>query len=209
MLIPVLIFVKAEGDRFKIPNREVMDDWAQWIVETVGDDLGASRGIADDCTKGPVNIFQQRWPDFMQHHLSSRTVAKDRGAKSRKTPERIYQVFLFALMLSLRVKGWEVSIEESAGEGYVDVRLVSKKTKTAVLIELKSSEKVDHIQKDAKAGLEQIETKNYRNSEGLQGVHFLREYGIGCYHLKSHVEGRYLELDTQRRWVERNDPGTP
>lgn len=145
----------------------------------------------------------------MQHHLSSRTVAKGRGAKSRKTPERIYQVFLFALMLSLQVKGWEVSIEESAGEGFVDVRLVSKKTKTAVLIELKSSEKADHIQKDAKAGLEQIETKNYQNSEGLQGVRVLREYGIGCYHLKSHVEGRYLELDTQRHWVKGADPGTP
>jgi hypothetical protein len=207
MLISVLSCVKVEGNRFKIPNQEVMDDWAQWIVNSVGGDLGANKDVADECTKGPVNIFQQRWPHFMQHHLSP--VAKDRGARSLKTPERIYQVFLFALMLCLRVKGWEVTIEESAGEGYAGVWLVSKKTKTAVLIELKSSEKAAHIQKDAKAALNQIEEKNYRNSEGLQGVRILREYGIGCYHLKSHVEGRYLELDAQRHWVQRADPGTP
>ena len=141
--------------------------------------------------------------------LCPESVAKDRGAKSRKTPERIYQVFLFALMLCLQGQGWEVTIEELAGEGYGDVRLVSKETKTAVLIEIKSSKMAAHIKKDAKVALDQIEEKNYRNSEGLQGVRILREYGIGCYHLKPHVEGRYLELDTQRRWVEGADPSTP
>ena len=76
-------------------------------------------------------------------------------------------------MLCLGVKGWEVTIEEPAGEGYTDVRLVSKKTKSAVLIEVKFSEKAAHIQKDAKVGLKQIEAKNYQNSEGLQGVHVM------------------------------------
>ena len=211
MLISVLICVKPDGDRIKIPNREVMNDWAQWIVNNVGDEgdnLGTNKDIADECVKGPVNNFQQRWPDFMQHHLSPKSVAKDRSAKSPKTPERIYQVFLFALMLCLEAKGWEVTIEEPAGEGYADVRLVSKKTESAVLIEVKSSEKAAHIQRDAKVGLKQIEVKNYRNSEGLQGVRVLREYGIGCYHLKSHVEGQYLELDTQGCWEKKADPGT-
>lgn len=209
MLISVLICVKPDSDRIKIPNREVMNDWAQWVVSNIGDegnDLGACKNIADECTKGPVDAFQQRWPDFMQHHLSPKTVAKDR---SRKTPERIYQVFLFALVLCLEAKGWEVSIEESAGDGYADVRLVSKKTKTAVLIELKSSEKARDIQKDAKGALDQIKKKNYRNIEGLPGVCILREYGIGCYHLDSHVECRYSELDAQRHWVQKADPGTP
>jgi len=205
MLISVLIRVKPERDRFKIPNREVMDDWAQWIVGIVGGDLGED--IADECTKGPVNIFQQRWPDFMQRHLKPKSAAEDRGARSLET--RIYQVFFFALMLRLRVKGWEVTIEESGGEGYANVWLVSTKTKTAVLIELKSSEKAAHIQKDAKAALDRIEEKNYRNCESLQDVRILREYGIGCYHLKSHVEGRYLEFDSERRWVKKADPGTP
>ena len=207
MLISVLISVKPEGDQFKIPNREVMDDWAQWIVDTLGGDLGANKDIAEECVKGPINSFQQKWPDFMQHQLDPKSVAKGRGAKSHKTPERIYQVFVLGLMLGLRLKGWEVNIEARAGEGYVDIRLVSKTTKTAVLIELKSSEKPEHVQKDAKAALKQIK-ENYRNIEGLQDVHILREYGIACYHLMSHVEGRYLELDAQRCWVEKADPGT-
>ena len=204
-----LISVKPEGDQFKIPNQEVMSDWAQWIVDTVGGDLGANKDIVNECVKGPVNGFQQKWPDFMQHQLDPKAVAKGRGAKSHKTPEGIYQVFLLGLVLGLRLKGWEVSTEERAGEGYIDIRLISKTTKIAVLIELKSSQKPDHVQKDAKAALKQIEEKNYRNTEGLQGVRILREYGIACYHLKSHVEGRYLELDAQRGWVEKADPGTP
>jgi hypothetical protein len=147
------------------------------IVNTVGGDLGAYKDIADECSTISV-----------------------RGRSPRiETPKakRMYQVFLFALMLCLRAKGWEVTIEEPAGEGYADVRLVSKKTKSAVLIEVKSSEKAAHVEKDAKAGLQQIELSN---SEGLQGVPILREYGIGCYRLKSCVEGQYLELDTQGCW---------
>jgi len=115
ILISVLICVKSDGDRYKIPNREVMNNWAQWIVKNVGHDLGTYKDIADECVKGPVNKFQQRWPDFMQHYLSPKSVAKERGAKSSKTPERIYQVYLFALMLCLGERGWEVTIEEPAG----------------------------------------------------------------------------------------------
>ncbi len=213
MIISVLISIKPEGVQFKIPNREVMDDWAQWITTTIGGDLGNNKNIVDECVKGPVNAFKQRWPDFMQHQLDPKTVATARlgGANSPKTPERIYQVFLLGLIHDLRSKGWEVTIEARVGEGYVDIRLVSKTAKSlsAVLIELKSSEKLEHVQKDAKTALKQIEEKKYRNIEGLQSVRVLREYGIACYHLKSCVEGRYMELDPQRQWVEKADPGTP
>ena len=152
MLILVLISVKPEGDQFKIPNQEVMDDWAQWIVDTVGGDLGANKDIAKECVKGPVNSFQQKWPDFMQHQLHLKSVTKGRGAKSLKTAERIYQLFLLGLMLGLQLKGWEVNIKEQAGEGYLNI---SKSLKIAVLIELKSSEKPEHVQKDAKVALKQ------------------------------------------------------
>ena len=209
MLISVLIFVKPEGDQFKIPNQEVMNDWAEWIVNTVGSDLGANKDIVDECVKGPVNSFQQRWVNFVQHQLDPKSVAKGQGPKSRRTPERIYQVFLLGLVLGLRLKGWEVNIEERARECYIDIQLVSKTMRIAVLIKLKSSEKPELVQKDAKVALTQIEEKNYRNIEALQGVHILREYGIACCNLKSHIEGRYLELDAQRHWVEKADPGTP
>ena len=103
-------------------------------------------------------------------------------------------------------KGWEVSIEPQAGGGYLDIRLVSRKKGCAVLIELKSSEKLEHIERDANKALEQIIDKNYRNQEGLPNICILREYGIASYHLASHVKGRYLELDAQSPWVEKDDP---
>jgi hypothetical protein len=37
-------------------------------------------------------------------------------------------------------------------------------------------------------------------------IHVLREYGVASYHLASCVKGRYLELDAQSRWVEKDDP---
>jgi PD-(D/E)XK nuclease superfamily len=141
----------------------------------------------------------------MQHHLDAKTVAKTRGAVTCKTPERIYQVYFLGLMQSLRTAGWTVKIEFRGGVGYIDIRLVSKKKRSAVLIELKSSEAEARIQGDAIKALKQIADKNYRNPEGLPGNRYLREYGIASFHLLSCVKGRYLELD-ENRWVEKDDP---
>lgn len=201
MINSVLISVKPTG-QFKIPNREVMADWARWItggVESYTD-------ILDVCVEGHVSTFAERWPLFMQQHLDPKSVAKTRDAVSFKTPERIYQVYFLGLMHCLRPKGWEVSIEPRAGGGYIDIRLVSRKKGRAVLIELKSSEKPEHIERDARKALDQIVDKNYRNQEDLPNIGILREYGIASHHLASLVKGRYLELDVQRRWVEKDDP---
>ena len=62
----------------------------------------------------------------------------------------------------------------------------------AVLIELDSSEKQGDMEWDADRALKQIEEKSYRNSEGLQNIHSLREYGIVGFHLRSYVKRQYL-----------------
>ena len=201
MINSVLISVKATG-QFKIPNREVMEDWARWITRGVE----SYTDILNVCVEGHVKIFAERWPIFMQQHLDPKTVAKTRGPVSFKTPERIYQVYFLGHMHCLRPKGWEISIEPRAGSGYIDIRLVSRKKGRAVLIELKSSENPDHIERDALKALDRIVDKNYRNQGGLPNIGILREYGIASYHLTSVVKGRYLELDVQRRWVEKDDP---
>ena len=200
MVLSVLISVKADG-RFKIPNAEVMTDWARWII---GDEEFTD--ILETCVEGPVSDFMTKWPDFMQQQLDSRLVGKARGAVSRKTLERIYNVWFCGLMHSLRPKGWEVSIEPRAGSGYVDIRLRHKRKCTAVLIELKSSEMKEDMERDANQALKQIEEKNYRNLQGLPNIRTLREYGIAGCHFDSHVKGRYLELDGQNQLVEKDDP---
>src|SRR6266576_6705862 len=106
-------------------------------------------------------------------------------------------------MQSLRAKGWEVSIEPRAGAGCVGIRLCNTRKRVAVLMELKSSERQQHMERDANKALKQIE-KNYRNSEGFPNVRILREYGIAHFHLSSYVNGRYLELDGQNQWVEKD-----
>ena len=75
-----------------------------------------------------------------------------------------------------------------------------------VVVELKFSDKPEHMERDASNALKQIVDQNYRNQEGLPNIRNLREYGIASYHLASFVGGRYLELDAQSRWVEKDDP---
>lgn len=201
MVLSVLISAKA-NDRFKIPNPEVMTDWARWIIG----DVESWDDILKPCVEGPVSDFEAKWPNFMQQQLDRKLVAKKRGAVSRKTPEKIYHVFFLGLMQSLRAKGWETCVEPRAGGGYIDIRLLLRRKGIAVLIELKSSEKQGDVERDANKALEQIVNKNYRNPVGLPNIRTLREYGIAGFHLSSYVRGRYLELDSQNQWVEKDDP---
>ena len=201
VVLSILISAKANG-RFKIPNLEVMTDWVRWVIGNVE----SSNDILKTCVNGPVSDFAAKWPNFMQQLLDSKLVGKERGAVSRKTPERIYHVSFWGLIQSLRTTSWEVSIEPRAGGDYVDIRLHHRRNRMAVLIELKSSEKQGDMERDANKALKQIEEKNYRNPEGLPNIRSLREYGIACFHLSSYVKGRYLELDGQNQWVEKDDP---
>jgi len=179
-----------------------MADWAAWITCSIN-----VTDILDVCVNGPVNTFADDWPQFMQQNLDPKIVAKTRGAGSWRTEERIYHIYLYGLLYALRSKGWEVIIEPRAGSGYIDIRLISKKSRSAVLIELKSSENKQDIDDDSSVALDQIVQKNYRNRVGLPNVLTLREYGIANWHLESCVKARYLELDGGcARWIEKVDP---
>ena len=181
-----------------------MTDWARWITSAV--EAWASDLILKMCVEGPIRDFTAKWPKFMQQHLHPNLVARAQGAVSNKTLEKIYHVFFLGLMLSTRAKGWEVSIESRTGSGFVDIRLRHRMKRTAVLIELKSSEKRKNMERDTNKALDQIVEKNYRNPECLLNICTLREYGIAGFHLDSYVKGRYLELDGQNQWVEKDDP---
>src|ERR1700733_15232737 len=97
MIISVLISVKPTG-QFKIPNQEVMTDWARWIT----DGVGSCTDILVVCVEGHISTFEERWPIFMQQHFNPKTPAKVLGAVSL---ESIYQVFFPGLMHSLQPKG--------------------------------------------------------------------------------------------------------
>ena len=198
IVLSILISAKDNG-RFRIPNQEVMTDWARWIIrkiESPGDILKA-------CVEGPVSDFEAKWPDFMQQLLRPKLAINDRRANilSRKTPENVYRVFFIALMQSLGAEGSEVSVEARTGRGYVVLCLLHKRKRQAVLIELKPSEKEGDMEMDANKALEQI-----ADPEGPPNINILRGYGMAVCHLNSFVKGRYLELDDQNQWVEKADP---
>jgi PD-(D/E)XK nuclease superfamily len=200
MVISVLISAETDGG-FKILNWEVMMDWAGWVI---GDAISCNN-ILSTCVEGPISDFEAKWPNFMQQLLDPELVTKTRGIISCKTPEKIYHVLFLGLMQSLRVGGWEVTVEARARGDYVDLRLLHKPKRKAVLINVKTSNKQKDMKRDANRALKQIVDKNYRNPEGLQNIRFLREYGIAGFHFSSYVKGRYLELNTQNQWVEEEE----
>jgi hypothetical protein len=97
----------------------------------------------------------------MQQELDPKLVGKAQGAKSDKTPEKIYHSMFWGLLQSLKQYGWDVIIEPRAGGGYVDIRLIHRRKRLAVLIELKSSKKKGDIARDANKVLQQIVDLNY------------------------------------------------
>jgi hypothetical protein len=200
VIISILISAKPDG-LFKIPNPEVLADWGRWVSTAMMAPDANSTDIIGECVAGSITAFARHWPDFMQQNLDPKIVAKARGATSSKTPERIYHAYLHGLLYSLGGRGWEVIIEARSGASVVDIRLVSRKTRSAVLIELKSSEKREHIEGDAQKALDQIARNNYRNKVSLPHIHKLREYGIASYHLFSHVKGRDLVF-AEDKWEE-------
>lgn len=160
-------------------------------------------GILKTCVEGPIGDLEAMWPNFMQQALDPKLVAKRRTVGSRKPLENINHVFVFGLRYSLEVGGWKVTVDARTGGGYVDLRLLDKRKRQAVVIELKSSDKEGDMEGDANKALERI-----IDPEGLPlpNINTLREYGIGVCHLISFVKGRYLEPNDQNHWVEKDDP---
>lgn len=132
------------------------------------------------------------WSNFMQSKLNPKLVAKQPSQKSKKTPERLYRVYLLGLLQGLKWQGWEVNVELHSGLGYINVGLVSEQKHAGVLIEVKSSEHSQHLDRDADRALRQITDKNYQNIPTHSGINYIREYGMANFHLESVVKGRYL-----------------
>lgn len=62
------------NDLFKILNREVMTDWAQWIIRWITWDTSSPPDepldrLLRSCVEGLVGGFEAQWPDIMQDYL--------------------------------------------------------------------------------------------------------------------------------------------
>jgi len=71
MVLSILTSAKA-NDQFKIPNSEVMTDWAKWIIS----DIESWDDILKTCVEGPVSDFTAKWPNFIQQQPDPKLVGK-------------------------------------------------------------------------------------------------------------------------------------
>lgn len=86
--------------RYKVPNLEVMTDWARWVIG----DVEFCDNILKTGVEGPISDLEAKWPKFMQQSLDPRLVTKTRGAISCKTSEKSITFYFLALCNPLERK---------------------------------------------------------------------------------------------------------
>ncbi len=150
------------------------------------------------CVEGSGKRLRGEVANFYAATMSSK--ASRQGP--RQDSGEILSRCLLGLMQSLGAKGWKVSVEHRAGGSYVDIHLLLRRERKAVLIELKSSEKEGDMKRDAigrssrnKTFRISIVLEDYRNPEGLLNICTLREYGIAGCHLKYDTWSSILKVN--------------
>lgn len=195
----ILTCVK-NNNLFKIPNLEVLADWAGWVV---GYSKSSAERILEAGLKGPVSTFIADWPEFMQREFDPKSVANQHGhardhANDHENSDSAYRVWFYGLLQLRRARGWKVDIKARRGTSFVDIKLRHEIDGMAVLIELDPTNNPLDLEDSPLINHSNLNTKDFEK------MHTLRKYRIAGSHLDS-VDGRYLELEGQH-WVVKKDP---
>lgn len=144
----------------QIPNQEIAaqyeDIFAEWLKESIGADryYHFLRNLAE----GKMLEFVAELQDYMTNTLSS----KDVGGNNPQT-ERFYHGFMAGLIASLKYH-FEIHSNKEGGSGFYDLALVPR-SKTSdrpiIIIECKRTNSLENLEKEAKAAVAQVETKQY------------------------------------------------
>ncbi|MGN1280503.1 MAG: PD-(D/E)XK nuclease domain-containing protein, partial [Succinivibrio sp.] len=148
---------------------------------TLGDNkamLIAKALFEGDCDTASDNIY-----DLLQGYVSVRDFA------TKAKPENFYHGFLSGVFTNCSsfIKDFRSNTE--SGDGYADVVFCDERGSKVVIIEIKTSDTDERIDKDAIKALEQIEEMNYAkpylNKPLIKTVY---AYGISFYKKACYIE---------------------
>ena len=148
-----------------IPNREVSGAYARfvknWYQHALNDDY---KTLLDALTHGRVEQFQELLQTYIEQSLSYFDLGK-------KTPEKIYHVFMLGLLAGLRSE-YLIQSNKEAGFGRFDLALVPHDTtKLGILMEFKSVEDDDDgLDAAAQGALNQIKHHHYTSLLHQHGI---------------------------------------
>lgn len=142
--------------KIAIPNKEVqivydniVEDWFSERVSLAGYDR-----FIQALAKGDLNEFREYLATYLKQTSSHFDF-------NRNTHEQIFHIFILGLVVGLRDSYYIYSNQES-GLGRFDVICIPlKKQEKGILLEFKTSNKVEDLPKKAQEALEQIKDKQY------------------------------------------------
>lgn len=147
-----------------IPNREVIGAYARfvknWYQHALNDDY---KTLLDALIHGRVEQFQELLQAYIEQSLSYFDLGK-------KTPEKIYHVFMLGLLAGLRSE-YLIQSNKEAGFGRFDLALIPHDAaKLGIVMEFKSVEDDDELAASAQGALSQIKHHHY--------TRLLQQHGI-------------------------------
>ena len=169
-----------------IPNREVSGAYARfvenWYQEALTD--GDYMELLAALTNGRVEQFQELLQEYIEQSLSYFDLGK-------KTPEKVYHVFMLGLLAGLR-NSYIIQSNKEAGFGRFDLVLIPREpTQLGILIEFKSIEDDSTLDQTAVAALMQIKLHHYMQVLEQHGVKKHLAIGIA-------FSGKRIGLQAQR-----------
>ncbi|GET50477.1 AAA family ATPase [Rhizophagus irregularis DAOM 181602=DAOM 197198] len=160
----VVEFWKNTKIKLMIPNREVAEQWREWIYEIIGtDQVKMNKNIYNLLFKKDIKTFCKEFPaiymDMVSYH--------DIGDTTRtKLHEGWYHAFVLGSLAMYHGDDYQVVSNREVGLDRADIRIIStnKEYNTNITFEFKValSEDCDMMESCAEKGLNQIDEKNYR-----------------------------------------------
>ena len=148
-----------------VPNREVLGAYARFVKNWYESALtdGNYMALLDALTHGRVEQFQELLQAYIEQSLSYFDLGK-------KTPEKIYHVFMLGLLAGLRSE-YLIQSNKEAGYGRFDLALVPHDTtKLGIIMEFKSVDDDDGLDAAAQSALSQIKHHHYTSLLQQHGI---------------------------------------
>ncbi|RGB25410.1 hypothetical protein C1646_667276 [Rhizophagus diaphanus] len=150
--------------KLMIPNREVAEQWREWIYDIIGiDQVKINKKIYNLLFKKDIKTFCKEFPTIYMDMISYYDI---NDTTRTKLHEGWYHAFVLGSLAMYHGDDYQVIFNHEVGLDHADIRIIStnKEYNTNITFEFKValSEDCDMMESCAEKGLNQIDEKNYR-----------------------------------------------
>ncbi|RIA87459.1 hypothetical protein C1645_740101 [Glomus cerebriforme] len=150
--------------KLMIPNREVAEQWRQWINQIIGKNRSTiNNNLYNLLFEKNIKTFCCRFPTLYMEMISCYDIA---DVKRTKLYENWYHVFVLGTLAMYHGDDYQVVSNREVGLGHADIQIIptNQKKDIGITFEFKlvTSEDCDEMKKKTIEGLSQINEKNYR-----------------------------------------------